>query len=202
MFDWIVGAIEGAGSLGVFLLMLAENIFPPIPSEVVMPLAGYAASRGNVGLVTVIIAGTLGSLAGTSAWYYAGHMLGPVRLRLFAETYGRWLTMTPADIDRAAAWFERSGTWAVLVGRLVPGVRTVVSLPAGIAGMPIGRFLSYSAAGTVVWTAALAISGYVMGQNYARVGGFVEPVSNAMLIVAAVIYLYRVATFGRKNAGR
>lgn len=167
-----------------------------------MPLAGYAASRGNVGLVTVIIAGTLGSLAGTSAWYYAGHMLGPVRLRLFAETYGRWLTMTPADIDRAAAWFERSGTWAVLVGRLVPGVRTVVSLPAGIAGMPIGRFLSYSAAGTVVWTAALAISGYVMGQNYARVGGFVEPVSNAMLIVAAVIYLYRVATFGRKNAGR
>lgn len=199
MFEWIVGAIEKGGSFGVFLLMLAENVFPPIPSELVMPLAGYVASRGDIGVVAVVIAGTLGSLAGTTAWYVAGRVLGPVYLRRFAAKHGRWLTMTPGDIDRAAAWFDRYGTWAVLVGRLVPGVRTLISLPAGVAGMPIGKFLAYSAAGTALWTAFLAVAGYVLGQNYTRIGSFVEPVSNAVLILAVGVYVYRVSTFGRKR---
>ncbi|ABE39370.1 DedA family protein [Rhodopseudomonas palustris BisB5] len=202
MFDWIVSGIEKAGAIGVFLLMLAENIFPPIPSEVVMPLAGYVASRGDLDIYAVVFAGTLGSLIGTTVWYYAGRTLGSERLRIFAIRHGRWLTMTPEEIDRAAVWFDRYGTWAVLLGRLIPGVRTLISLPAGITGMPILRFISYSAVGTALWTAALAVAGYGMGQNYARIGRFVEPVSNWLLILAAAVYAYRVVTFGHKRDRR
>ncbi len=195
MFDWIINALEKAGAAGVMLLMLLENLLPPIPSEVIMPLAGFVASRGEESLTLVIIAGSIGSLLGTTAWYVLGRKLGHVRLIAFASRHGRWITMTPKDIVAATAWFERYGTWALVLGRLVPGVRTFISVPAGIARMPLSTFLLYSALGTVLWTATLAVAGYWLGQDYKAVAGFIEPISNVVIIVVAAIYLYRVATF-------
>lgn len=193
-------AVDRGGYLGVFLLMLAENVFPPIPSEVIMPLSGYVAARGQLTFAGVLLAGTAGSLAGALFWYAVGRWIGRDRLKRFAARHGRWLTLSPAEVDRASAWFARRGVWAVLVGRLVPGVRTLVSVPAGVAGMPLIPFLLASAVGTLLWTGLLGAAGYVLAESYRAVGGWIEPAGNVILILALAVYGYRVATF-RKQAG-
>jgi membrane protein YqaA with SNARE-associated domain len=142
LIDWIVTAIERTGYLGVFLLMLIDNVFPPIPSEVIMPLAGFAAARGQLSLIGVFLAGTAGSLSGALVWYGVGRWLGRERLRRFATRHGRWLTLSPAEVDRASAWFARRGGLSVLIGRVIPGVRSLISVPAGVAGMPLTPFWS------------------------------------------------------------
>lgn len=195
MFDWIVSLLDWAGPLGVALLMLAENVFPPIPSELVMPLAGFAAARGEMSLILAILAGTAGSVAGALLWYWLGARLGAERLERLAASHGRWLTLTPADVRRAGDWFRRHGRGAVLLGRLVPGVRTLISVPAGVSGMPLAPFLAYSAFGTAIWTAALGIAGYLLAGQYALVSRWTNPVSNVVGGGLVAIYLYRVATY-------
>ena len=195
MFDWITALVRQTGYLGIAFLMLAENVFPPIPSELIMPLAGFTAARGHLSLVLVIAAGTLGSLAGVSLWYWVGVRLGADRLKRLARRHGRWLTLSPADVDRAEGWFDRHGGAAVLLGRLVPTVRTLISVPAGVSGMPFWRFLAYSAVGTLAWTALLALAGYWLEASYDRVADVVGPVSNVLVGLLVAGYLYRVATF-------
>lgn len=195
MFEWITRLVSDGGYLGVAGLMLLENLFPPIPSELIMPLAGFVAARGELQIALVVLAGTLGSLAGALPWYYAGRWLGRDRLRRLAARHGRWLTVSPEEFDRASAWFDRHGGWAVLIGRLVPGVRTLISVPAGIAGMGLGRFLLLSAIGSLAWTAALALAGYVLEDHYAVVADYVDPASKAVLGAVVLLYLYRLVTF-------
>ena len=195
MFDLVTALIARTGSLGVALLMLAENVFPPIPSELIMPLAGFEAARGEFSLVAVLVAGVAGSLAGALMWYGIGAWIGAERLRLWAGRHGRWLTLSPADVDRASAWFLRRGRVAVLVGRLVPGVRTLISVPAGMAAMPLGAFLVWSAAGTVLRTGALTAAGYLLEDQYTHVAAWLDPVSNAVVAALVLGYFYRVATF-------
>lgn len=192
--------MDSFGPFGIALLMLLENIFPPIPSELIMPLAGYEAAAGRMSIVTVILAGTIGSLAGVVPWYYAGRFMGEARLKRLADRHGRWMTLSPGDVDVANAWFRRHGVMAVLFGRLVPTVRTLISVPAGIACMPIGTFLIFSAIGSAIWTSLLALAGYLLGQNYEAVEGYVGPVSNAVLAVIVLFYIYRVVTFERSHA--
>lgn len=193
--DWIVDVIHQGGYLGVAALMFAENIFPPIPSEVVMPVAGLAASRGDLALGAVIAAGTAGALAGQLFWYWLGYRIGEEGLKAFAARHGRWITMTPRDIDRADAWFDRHGAKAVFIGRMIPGVRTLISLPAGLSEMPLRRFLVSSAIGTTAWTAALASAGYTLGEQFEGVSTRIGPVSTGVLLGVAGWYLYRVLTF-------
>lgn len=176
--------------------MLIENVFPPIPSEVIMPLAGYIASRGQLTFLGVLLAGTVGSLAGALFWYAIGRWIGRERLKRFAARHGRWLTLSSADIERASVWFSERGHVAVLVGRLVPGIRTLISVPAGVAGMPLLPFLATSAVGTLLWTGLLAAAGYVLGESYGTVGRWIEPIGNSVLVLAVAVYLYRVVTFG------
>jgi membrane protein DedA with SNARE-associated domain len=202
MFDWITSVLDATGALGVGFLMLLENVFPPIPSELVMPLAGFVAARGEVGLVAVILAGSVGSLLGALLWYYLGRALGHDRLRSLAARHGRWLTLAPEEVDRAEAWFLRHGGAAVFLGRLVPGVRMLISVPAGVARMPLPRFLAWSAAGTVIWTAALAGAGFLLEGRYELVGHWVNPVSNVVVVGLVALYIWRVATFGRRRAAR
>jgi membrane protein DedA with SNARE-associated domain len=121
VFDIITSILASLGGFGVFLLMLAENVFPPIPSEVILPLAGYTAAQGRGSLWVVAIAGTLGSAAGAVLWYYVGRWIGIERLKRFASRHGRWLTLTPGEVDHVDRWFDRYGRWAVLFGRMVPG---------------------------------------------------------------------------------
>jgi membrane protein DedA with SNARE-associated domain len=200
MFDWITGLVEQTGYLGIALLMLAENVFPPIPSELIMPMAGFTAARGKLSMVGVVVAGTAGSLAGALLWYYIGRWIGLERLKRWAAKHGRWLTISPEALDEAAAWFNRHCGKAVLVGRLIPAVRTLISVPAGVAGMALMRFLTYSALGTALWTALLATAGYLLEDQYQKVGDYLNPVSNVILGLIVLGYLYRVITFRRRGA--
>ena len=200
MFDWITGLVEQTGYLGIALLMLAENVFPPIPSELIMPMAGFTAARGKLSMVGVVVAGTAGSLAGALLWYYIGRWIGLERLKRWAAKHGRWLTISPEEVDEAVAWFNRHCGKAVLVGRLIPAVRTLISVPAGVAGMALMRFLTYSALGTALWTALLATAGYLLEDQYQKVGDYLNPVSNVILGLIVLGYVYRVITFRRRGA--
>lgn len=195
MSDFIIGLITQWSYLGIFFLMVAENIFPPIPSELIMPFAGYVAANGELNVVGVLIAGTLGSLVGTSAWYIAARLLGLHRFVWLCNKLGRVATLSEDDIDKADHWFKRHGIWAVLIGRLIPAIRTLISVPAGLAAMPFGQFLLISAVGTVIWTAILTGAGYLLQANFHAVEAWVDPVSTAVVILAVVIYLFRVATW-------
>jgi len=165
LFQWIVNTVSQSGYGGIILLMFLENIFPPIPSELIMPLAGFAAARGDLNMAGVIAAGTIGSIL----WYYAGRWVGSERLKRLAARHGRWLTVSPADIATAETWFNRHCGKTVLIGRLIPAIRTLISVPAGIARMSLGRFLLFSAIGTVLWSGLLAAAGYVLESEYTRV---------------------------------
>lgn len=195
MFDWIVGLVEQGGYVGITLLMLAENLFPPIPSELIMPLAGFSVARGKLDIVLVVLSGTIGSVLGALAWYALGRWLGPDRLRHFAARHGRWLTLSPAEVDRARGAFARWGAPAVFAGRLVPAVRTLISVPAGVSAMGPGRFLAWTTLGTALWTAFLAGMGYLLEDRYQAVAGWVNPVSNVVVGMLVLLYLYRVITF-------
>jgi membrane protein DedA with SNARE-associated domain len=200
VFNWITGLIKSNGYLGIAFLMLAENVFPPIPSELIMPLAGFTAGQGQFSLLLVILAGSVGSLAGTCFWYWIGVKIGTEGLKRFSDQHGRWLTLSRKDIERADAWFDRHGHWAVLVGRLIPAVRTLISVPAGMSGMSFGRFMLHSAIGTVAWTSLLALAGFWLQGSYAKIAAFVGPASNAIVAVIVIWYLYRVVTFRSSDA--
>lgn len=205
MLNWITGFVDGGGYAGIAALMLLENAFPPIPSELIMPLAGFGAARGELSLVGVVLAGSLGSLAGAYLWYALALRFGTDRLKRWTVAYGRWLTLEPREIDRADAWFDRHGHKAVLVGRLVPAVRTLISVPAGLSGMRPSRFFLYSGIGTLVWTTILAVAGYLLEGGYREVEAWVNPASTIVVLVLVAVYLYRVATFrprGAPDAGR
>jgi membrane protein DedA with SNARE-associated domain len=193
--SFIERIVESTGVFGIALLMLLENVFPPIPSELIMPLAGYTAAQGHANIVLVIVAGTIGSLAGAFVWYWIGLSIGEERLKRLADRYGRWLTLSRTDIDKADDWFDRHGHKAVLIGRLVPTVRTLISIPAGLSEMSSATFLIYSAIGTAAWTTLLAVLGYGLGSRYEQVSAWIDPISIGVLLLIVAIYLYRVATF-------
>jgi len=195
MLEWITGFVEKTGYWGIALLMLLENVFPPIPSELIMPLAGFTAARGDLHVSIAILAGTAGSIAGNSLWYLLGHWIGLGRLKSLAARHGRWLTLTPEELDQAQAFFSRHCGKAVFLGRLIPGVRTLISVPAGVVGMSWGRFLLYSTLGTVLWTALLAGAGYLLGAQYRTVANWLGPITNGIVAIGVLWYLYRVVTF-------
>ena len=200
MQDWVVEVVRGMGPLGVGLLMFLENVFPPLPSEVIMPLAGYLAARGEADFWPMVIAGTAGSLLGALFWYGIGRWLGAERLKRWAGRHGRWLTLAPEEVDQATGWFRRHCGLAVLTGRMIPAIRSLISVPAGIAGMPLARFLAYSALGTAAWTALLAGAGYLLEDQYRQVQGWLNPVSNVIFAGMAAWYVYRVVTFRPRPA--
>ena len=192
MFDWIAGLIGRLGYTGVILLTFLENLFPPIPSELVIPMAGFVAeAQGDMHVGVVIAAASFGSLAGASFWYIVGRKVGERRLRAWVEHYGKWVTLSAKDVDRSQDWFKRRGNAAVFFGRLVPGVRTFVSLPAGFSNMGLVPFLGYSALGTIAWTAALAYAGVALQANFTVVGDYINVVTNIMLGVFGVLLVRR-----------
>jgi len=195
VFDFITEFMQNSGYLGVFALMALENIFPPIPSELIMPFAGFVAARGDLSVAGVLIAGTAGSVAGALPWYYAGKVYGKERLEQLADKHARWLTVTHGDIEHAMQAFEKHGRKVVLLGRLIPAIRTLISVPAGLAKMPLPQFLLYSTVGSLIWTGILTGAGYLLESQYERVADYVDPVSKAVLIGLLGWYLYRVATF-------
>ena len=195
MFDWVVGIIEGSGYAGIFFLMVLENIFPPIPSELIIPLVGFAAAEGDLNIVLAILAATLGAVVGAIPWYVLGRAFGLERVKKLSEKTGRLTTMSPSDVDIAQKWFYKHDGAAVFVGRLIPTVRTLISVPAGVARMKLPPFFIYTALGSAVWTTLLALLGYVLQSQYTLVEEYLNPVSNAVVIIIVGWYLYRVVTF-------
>ena len=191
MFEWIISVIARLGYAGVAGLTFLENVFPPIPSEVVIPVAGLVAGRGDLQITLVIVVASIGSLAGAAGWYALGKKVGEHRVRRWVERYGKWLTISVEDVDRAQAWFRRHGHAAVFFGRLVPGVRTFVSLPAGFSAMPRVPILFYSALGTVVWTAALAYAGVLLQANLTIIGDYMNLATNILIGGLAVLLIRR-----------
>jgi membrane protein DedA with SNARE-associated domain len=167
----------------------------------VIPLAGFVAAGGDVTVWGVIVAGSIGSLAGATLWYEIGRRVGERRVRRWVDRFGKWLTLGAEDVDRAAGWLQRHGASAIFIGRLVPGVRTFVSLPAGFASMPRGRFLLYSAVGTAIWTGALAYAGVVLQANFAVVGDYISAATNVVLAVCAALMVRRYIRRWRTRPG-
>jgi membrane protein DedA with SNARE-associated domain len=187
--------IARGGYMGIVLLTFLETIFPPLPSELFMPMAGYVASRGTLTLPGVIAAGTLGSLAGAWFWYVVGRAIGLDRARQLASRYGRWLTVQPRDIDRSHAWFDRHGGAVVLFGRMMPAIRSLISIPAGVAHMPPGRFLALTTLGTAIWTSVLMTAGFMLGADYGRIAIWAEPFSSVVVAALIGIYIVRLIRF-------
>lgn len=202
MIDKFQHLIDTLGYFGVFLLLFIENIFPPLPSEVVAPFCGYAAARGELSLPGVIAAAVLGSMVGQMPWFYAGWVLGRRRITRLAERYGRWLTVTPHEVERVFDWFHRFGPASVFFGRMVPAIRAVISLPAGIAHMSLAKFLAFSLAGTTLWMGGLAYAGYRLGQNYEEVEVYIGPGTKIIVALVVVVYFVRLALSFRKPAAR
>lgn len=195
MFDLITRLIAGGGVWGVFLLMLVENLVPVIPSEIIMPMAGFEAALGHLSFVAVVLVGTLGSTVGAVAWYGFGRWLGLERMIRWSERHGRWLTLTPGELRRAHGWFERYGALAVCVGRTLPGVRGVICIPAGVSGMPFVPFLIWSSVGSLIWCALLTGAGALLQSRFTLLDRWLNPLTTAFVVFGVGIYVLRVATF-------
>lgn len=195
MGDWVRELIEQSGYFGVMFLMFLETVFPPIPSEIIMSLSGLQAQRGTMTLWGAILAGTTGAMIGNIFWYMLARWLGIDRFHPLIDKYGRFLTVDRREVERADHFFDRYERWFVCLGRMVPTIRSLVSVPAGLFGMRWTPFLIWSTIGTLGWTSLLAIAGYELGRNYAEVDRYLGPVSTAIIAVLVLWYLYRVVTW-------
>ena len=175
--------------------MFAENVFPPLPSELILPFAAFQAARGELHWAGVIVAGTLGSLLGALPWYLAGRLLGLERVLKFAERHGRWLTLSRNEVERAERWFCRRGPVVLVLGRMVPAMRTLISLPAGVSRLSTPRFFLWSAVGAMLWCSALTAVGLLLAEKYERVAKVMDPVSTAILVGLLAGYAWRVVRF-------
>ncbi len=200
MQEWIISLMTSLGYLGICLLMFLENLFPPIPSELIMPLAGFNIAMGKMEFFPTIAAGIFGTVVGALPWYYLGQQLGEKRIKELANRYGKWLQISDRDIDKAKHWFDRYGERAVLIGRVVPGVRTLISLPAGMAAMPIFTFLIYTVIGTTIWVSFLTYGGYILGDRYTEIEHFLAPISKIILgLIVGIVIVWLLRKYLRSN---
>jgi membrane protein DedA with SNARE-associated domain len=193
--EFIQSLILQLGYPGIAIIMFVENVFPPIPSELVMPFAGFLVGRGEMSFVGVWLAGVIGSVLGAVVLYYIGMFAGDVVLRRFLRRYGKWFMTSEADYDRALRFFARYGNAVVFFGRLIPIVRSLISLPAGADHMPLPRFLLFTTLGAAIWSGVLAYAGVVLGENWAEVIEFVDRYQTLTLVVFAVIAVVLVGAF-------
>ena len=212
--NWVQDVINQFGYLGVALLVVIENVFPPIPSEIVLPFAGFVAQQGasavnatagaaqsDTTVVGMMIAATVGSVVGALILYFVSAAIGPERLRQFVERFGKWFGVKSSDLVRAEEWFDRRSVVAVLVGRCVPLIRSIVSIPAGFRRMKLTSFVVLTAIGSAVWNIALIGAGAVLGDQWERVGEYVG-VFQWLVIAAVLLLLVRFVVSRLKNRRR
>ena len=184
------------GYLAIGLVMLLENVVPPIPSEVVMPLAGFLVQQGKLELIPAVVAGLIGTVLGAWFWYGIGRLVNEENLERWLSRHGRWLGLQPQDLARSRRWFNRHGAALVFWGRVVPGVRTLISVPAGIELMPQRAFLAWTTAGSLLWVLILTVMGQALGVGYKRVAGWIEPFAHlikVVLVLAIALVLIWIA---------
>ena len=191
----ILSIVEMLGYAGIAFLMALENIFPPLPSEVIMGAGALAMTNGQMHFWPLLIAGTLGTRAGNYAWYLLGDRVGYERLGPLVDRWGRWLTLEWEDIERTVRFFQRHGQWAVFVLRATPVMRTMISLPAGLAHMNVWRFLIFTAAGAAIWNALLIAGTVWIAKSFAEAQTWLGWGMVAIFVIAAAAYLWRLATW-------
>ena len=188
-----VNPLMGYGA--IFAAMFLENLFPPSPSELIMPLGGFLVQQGELQFIPVVLAGLVGTVVGALPWYGIGRLINEERIEHWLERHGRWIGISPAELARSRRWFNRFGTALVFWGRLVPGIRTLISVPAGIEMMPLAPFLIWTTAGSLIWTLLLTVAGLLLGESYSNVELWIEPVSKVIkvglviTVVAAAVWL-------------
>jgi len=174
------------GYLVIGLVMLLENVIPPIPSEVVMPLAGFLVHEGKLELIQAVLAGLIGTVLGAWFWYGIGRLVNEEQLERWLERHGRWLGISANDLGRSRRWFNRHGAALVFWGRVIPGVRTLISVPAGIELMPQRSFLAWTTAGSLLWVLILTVTGQLLGAGYKKVAGWIEPFADLIKVMIVV----------------
>ena len=171
----------------ILLAMFLENLIPPIPSELIMPLGGYYVSQGQLDFLPVVLSGLIGTVIGALPWYGIGRLVNEERLEKWLEKHGRWLGINPQELARSRKWFNRYGVSLVFWGRLVPGIRTLISVPAGVELMPMTPFLIWTTAGSLIWTLFLTITGFYLGDNYANITNWISPFSSIFKSIIVLI---------------
>ena len=185
--------IQAGGYPGIALVMFLENVFPPIPSEVIIPFGGFLASTGEFSLFWVWIAGTIGSVAGAIVLYYLGWFAGDVVIRRFLRSYGKWIAISEKDYDRSLGIFRKYGEWIVLFGRVIPLVRSLVSIPAGAERMPFAKFMIYTTLGSAAWSGLLAVAGYALGDRWEEIIEFIEQYQDVVVVALVLLVVLFVA---------
>lgn len=189
IIEWVLGIMAKFGYFGIIFAMFAENVFPPIPSELIMPAAGFAAARGDLNILLVIVAGTFGSVVGAMPLYYLGTLFNKERLMAFTKKYGKYVFVRPEDVLSSDAWFDKHGKKAVFFGRMVPGIRSLISIPAGMNKMPLTSFLVLTTLGASIWTTILTLAGFYLGKNYEVIATMLAPYSKIFLVLAVAIII-------------
>lgn len=192
MNDFILSLVAKGGYWGVALLMALENVFPPIPSELIMGLAGIEAGKGHMNLWAVLLAGTIGSVAGNYVWYWVGRKVGLERLDHFVDRWGRWLTLDRHEVEKFNRLFHRHGASTIFFARMVPTIRTLISLPAGIFRMSRAKFLTWTFAGAGLWNVLFAGVGFQLGARVEEIDAWTGPISTGVIAVILVVYVIRV----------
>lgn len=177
------------GYLGIFAAMVLENVIPPIPSELIMPLAGFYVGQGQLNFVGAVLAGLFGTVVGALPWYGIGRLVNEERLKHWVQRHGRWVGVSEKELDHSRHWFQRHGAAVVFWGRLLPAIRTLISVPAGIELMPFGPFLFWTTAGSLIWNLALTSAGWMLGSNWGQVMGWIKPFEGVInkLLAAAIL---------------
>ena len=197
--EWVLDLMDRIGGPGIALGIFLENVFPPIPSEVILPLAGFTAAQGRYSLVEAVLWATFGSVAGALLLYGIGAALGLDRLKVIAH---RMPLVDVADIDKTDAWFSKHGPKAVFFGRFVPGIRSLISIPAGIDRMPVTKFLGYTTAGSLIWNTLFVWLGFQLGDRYHLVEQYMDPISKVVYVLIVLTALGVVAWMWRRSVRR
>jgi membrane protein DedA with SNARE-associated domain len=195
MTEMILDFMGAYGYLAVFLLMVLENIFPPIPSEVILPYVGHLAATGELNPIVALLVAVAGSFAGTSFWFLIGWIVSVDRLKIFFAKYGGYIAITLKDFERAARFFKKHERAAVFFGRMVPAVRSVISIPAGSVRMPPRLFILISLAGILIWNTALIVAGYFLLSDVRLVESYVNPIADLVLLAFVGAYVVQVIRF-------
>jgi len=186
---WVEQIISSMGYVGLYLVMFLENVFPPIPSEVVLPLAGSLTLTGRFSIFWITVIGMLGSLSGAFLFYGLGKWLGEPRVRVLMEKFGRYALLSTNDLDRSLEWFDKYDDWVIFFSRMVPIVRSLISIPAGIAAMDITKFSFFTILGTALWSFLLALGGKLLGEQWPMIAEFINTYQNIVLVVTGTAVL-------------
>ncbi|AMV09562.1 alkaline phosphatase [Geobacillus thermoleovorans] len=199
MQAWITDFMEQFGYIGIFFMIALENIFPPIPSEVILPFGGFMTTYTSLTVPGVIAAATAGSVAGALVLYGIGRLLSVERLERIVDRWGGWLRVKPEDIAKANLTFHRYGVWAVFFGRMVPLVRSLISIPAGMAKMNIGLFVWLSVLGTLIWNTILISIGAALGESWGKVSEVIGMYAEVVYVIIAAIILIGAVRFWKRR---